>query len=287
MKKIFLCCALALLSFSARAELEVINLQHRSAEDVLPIVRPLLDKDGVASGMHNQLILRTSPHNLAEIKKLLESIDTAPRRLRITVMQNVDDETISRLTEVSGSVGLGRNARLDVPAGADNAGLTAEAGQGANRVRGRIYSTRSLENDRKTQQVQVLEGNRALISVGQSVPVTQRQVVQSPWNTQVVDTTQYRDVASGFYVLPRVNGDRVTLEISAQNDSLAPNTGNPPTTRVQQVNTTVSGRLGEWMVLGDTSRQTADSATTLSTRNISNAHERRNTLLKVEETGNY
>jgi len=29
---------------------------------LLPIVRPLLDKDGVASGMNYQLILRTSPH---------------------------------------------------------------------------------------------------------------------------------------------------------------------------------------------------------------------------------
>ena len=286
MKKIFLCCVLAVLSPQVWAELEVITLQHRSVEDVLPIVRPLLDKDGVASGMNSQLILRTSPRNLAEIRMLLESIDTTPRRLKITVMQNVDNETVSRLTEVSGSVGLGRDARVSVPGGADNAGLTVETGQGANRARARIYSTRSLEDDRKTQQIQVLEGNRALISVGQSVPVMQRQVVQSPWNTQVVDSTQYRDVASGFYVLPRVNGDRVTLEISAQNDTLAPNSGNPPTTRVQQVNTTVSGRLGEWLVLGDTSRQTADNAATLSTRNISNAHERRNTLLKVEEVAN-
>lgn len=286
MKKIFLCCVLVFLSPPVWAELEVITLQHRSAEDVLPIVRPLLDKDGVASGMNSQLILRTSPHNLAEIRMLLESIDTTPRRLKITVMQNVDNETVSRLTEVSGSVGLGRDARVSVRGGADNAGLTVEAGQGANRARARIYSTRSLEDDRKTQQIQVLEGNRALISVGQSVPVMQRQVVQSPWNTQVVDSTQYRDVVSGFYVLPRVNGDRVTLEISAQNDTLAPNSGNPPTTRVQQVNTTVSGRLGEWLVLGDTSRQAADNATTISTRNISNAHERRNTLLKVEEVAN-
>ena len=283
MKKIFLCCVLAFLSSPAWAELEVITLQHRSAEDVLPIVRPLLDKDGVASGMNNQLILRTSPHNLAEIRKLLESVDVTPRRLKITVMQNVDDETVSRLTEVSGSVGLGRDARVSVPGGADNAGLTVEAGQGANRARARIYSTRSLEDDRKTQQIQVLEGNRALISVGQSVPVMQRQVVQSPWNTQVVDSTQYRDVTSGFYVRPRLRGDRVTLEISAQNDALATGSGNQPITRVQQLNTTISGRLGEWMVLGDTSQQASDDGSAISTRSVSDVHERRNVLLKVEE----
>ncbi|MDE2310409.1 MAG: hypothetical protein KGL01_06215 [Betaproteobacteria bacterium] len=283
MKKFVLCCLLIFISPAVWAELEVIPLRHRNVEDVLPIIRPLLDHDGVASGMNNQLILRTSPQNLAEIRKLLESIDTAPRRLRITVLQNVDSDTVRRLTEVSGSVGLGRDARVSVPGGAGAGGLTVEAGQGADRVRGRIVSTRSLEDDKKTQQIQVLEGGRALVSVGQSVPVLQRQVVQSPWNTQVTESTQYQNVTSGFYVRPRLSGDRVTLEISAQNDELAPNSGNPPTARVQQVTTTVSGRLGEWLVLGDILRQTAGEGSTLSSRSASDVRERRDVLLKVEE----
>ncbi|MDP1996739.1 MAG: hypothetical protein Q8J90_06040, partial [Gallionella sp.] len=81
-----------LLFFSAPvwAELEIIALKHRSAEEVLPVIRPLLDKNAVASGMNYQLILRTSPRNLEEIKRLLESIDVAPRRLKITVLQNVE-----------------------------------------------------------------------------------------------------------------------------------------------------------------------------------------------------
>ena len=281
MKKIILCCVLMFISSAAYAELEVITLQHRNVEDVLPIIRPLLDKDGVASGMNNQLILRTSPNNMAEIRKLLESLDTALRRLKITVLQDVDSDTARRFTETSGSVSVGRDARISVPDGADEGGLTVEAGQGRYRARGRIISTRSLENDKKTQQIQVLEGGRALVSVGQSVPVIQRQVIQSPWNTQVTESAQYRDVTSGFYVRPRLIGDRVTLEISAQNDAIAP--GSDTITRVQQLNTTISGRLGEWMVLGDTSQQAADDGSTISTRSVSDVHERRNVLLKVEE----
>lgn len=283
MNKAALCCALTFFSSAACAELEIITLQHRSAEDVLPIVRPLLDQEGVASGMNNQLILRTSPHNLAEIKRLLESIDITPRRLKITVLQNVDSETVRRLTEISGSAGLGRDARISVPGGADNSGLTVEAGQGRDRMRARVFSTRSLEDDRKTQHIQVLEGNRALVSAGQSVPIVQRQVVRSPWNTQVVESTQYRDIVSGFYVLPRVSGDRVTLEISTQNDASAPNSSNQPAARVQQLATTLSGKLGEWLVLGDTSQQAEDNGSAISSRNVSNVHERRNVLLMVEE----
>lgn len=285
MKNILAGLALLLFSAPVWAELEIIALKHRSADEVLPIIRPLLDKDDVASGMNYQLILRTSPHHLEQIKKLLESIDTAPRRLKITVMQNVDSETIARLTEVSGNVGLNREARVAVPGSGNNSGLNVNLGHGQDRLNARVISTRSLEDDRKTQQLQVLEGNRALVRSGQAVPVPQRQVIQHPWGTQVIDSTQYQEVSSGFYVLPRVNGDRVTLEISAQNDALAPNqsTGNFPNMRIQQTSSTVSGRLGEWLAVGGLGQQKDSDDATISTRSTSQVHEQRNVLIKVEE----
>lgn len=283
MSRIILCFTLFVLSFHAHAELEIITLQHRSAEEVLPVIRPLLEKGGVVSGMNNQIILRASRSNIREIRELLPSIDTVPRLLQITVMQNVDGETAQRLIEMSGSVGLGGNARVTVPGNADNTGVTVEAGRGADRVRARVLSTRSLQDDHSTQKVQVMEGGRALINVGQSVPIQQRQVVQTPWGVQVTDSAQYRDVTSGFYVRPVLNGERVTLEITAQNDSLVQGQGTPPVARIQQVNTTLSGRLGEWLMLGDSSRQAADDGTTISTRSVSDVNERRNVLLKVDE----
>lgn len=283
MNKIVLCCALAFFPTVAWAELEVITLQHRSAEDVLPVVRPLLDKDGVASGMNSQLILRTSPHNLAEIKKLLEGIDIVPRRLRVTVMQDVDRETARRLIGISGEASLGHDVRIAVQDGMDAGGVKIEAGRDAGRIRARVLSTRALESDRNIQQIQVLEGGRAWVSAGKSAPVTQRQVVRSPWGTQVTESMQYRDVVSGFYVLPRISGNQVTLEISVQNDALAPDGGNQSAARVQQMATTVSGRLGEWLVLGDISQRAADDGAAISTRNVLDMHERRNVLLRVEE----
>lgn len=273
-----------MLLFSAPvfAELEIIALKHRSAEEVLPVIRPLLGKEDVASGMNYQLILRTSPHNIEQIKRLLESIDVAPRSLKITVMQNVDSETVARLTEVSGNVGLNREARVTVPGSGNNSGLNVEAGQGRDRLKAHVVSTRSLEDDRKTQQLQVLEGNRALVRSGQSVAVPQRQVIQNQWGTRVIDSTQYQEVGSGFYVLPRVNGNRVTLEISAQNDSLAPGSGDP-TIRVQQTSSAVSGRLGEWLEIGGLGQQKNNDDATISTRSASRMREQRSVLIKVEE----
>lgn len=274
MKRLLMLLLAGLLTTAACAnELEIINLKHRNAEELIPIIRPLLDKDEMVSGMNYQLIVRASPRNIAQIKRLLEGIDTLPRRLKITVMQNVDSDTVARLTELSGSVDVG-NARISVPGSTGRDGLNA-----------RIISTRSLEDDKKTQQLQVLEGNRALVKSGQSVPVPQRQVVQNAWGTQVIETTQYRDVSSGFYVLPRIHGDTVTLEISAQNDSLAPNqnTGNYPVTRIQNTSSIVSGRLGEWINVGGGGQQSSTDNSTITTRSTSRLNEERNVLIKVEE----
>ena len=273
-------------------ELEIINLKHRSAEELLPIIRPFLDSDEMVSGMNYQLILRASPRNIEQIKRLLDSIDTRPRRLKVTVMQDVDSDTAASMTEMSGSIGVGRNARIAVP-GQGNGGVYAgggsvSVGQGQDAVNARIISTRTLENDHKTQQLQVMEGNRALVRTGQTVSVPQRQVIQGAWGTQVIDTTQYRDVSSGFYVLPRVNGDQVTLEISTQNDSLAPNpnqnTGSGyPVTRIQNTSSTVSGHLGEWINVGGLGQQGNVDHSTLTSRSSSQINEQRNVLIKVDE----
>lgn len=285
MKDLFCWVWLALLlpTVTAAGELEIINLRHRSAEDVLPVIRPLLEKGDVASGMNYQLILRTSPQNLEQVRKLLESIDVAPRRLKITVLQNADSETVARLTGVSGNIGLSREARVAVPDSGGGSGLNVELGQGQDRLKARVSSTRALEDERNTQQLQVLEGNRALVRGGQSVPVPQRQVIQDQWGTRVIDSVQYQEIGSGFYVLPRVNGDRVTLEISTQNDALVPDGSAYPVMRVQQASSTLSGRLGEWLEVGGLGQQKDNDNSTLSTRGTSQIREQRNVLIKVEE----
>jgi len=276
MKKILVCLLLFPLSALA-AELEVISLKHRSAEELLPIVRPLLDRDGIASGMDYQLILRTSPRNFAEIRKLLTSLDIAPRRLRITVMQDVDRDTVARLTSVSGSIG--RNPRIALPD--SGGGASVEIGQGRDRLKANVISTRTLEEGRNTQQLQVIEGNRALVRTGQSMPVPQRQVSQHPWGTQVIDTTEYREVERGFYVLPRVNGDRVTLEIGAQNDASV--RGDPQAVNTQQASSTLSGKLGEWIELGGIGQRENMDDGTISSRSAARKREQRSVLIRVEE----
>lgn len=273
MKNLLILLMMFMMAQAWASELEIIDLKHRSAEELIPVVRPLLNQDEMVSGMNYQLILRASPRNIAQIKRLLESIDTVQRRLKISVMQDVDSETVARLMEVSGRIG---GVRITSPRVADTGGVSVAQG------RVNIISTRSLEDDKKTQQLQVLEGSRAFVKSGQSVPVAQRQLVQTPWGAQVVETTQYKDVASGFYVLPRLNGDNVTVEISTQNDAVAPNQAGYPVTRIQNTSSVVSGPLGTWLDIGGLNQQNNTDSSAIGQRGTTQSREQRTVLIKVE-----
>lgn len=264
-------------------ELEIISLKHRSADEVLPIIRPLLDAGDVANGMDYQLILRTSPRNLVQIKQLLNSLDTAPRRLRISVIQDVDRETLARMAELSGSVGIGNAGRITAPGTGNQSGLNVHMQQGNDRLNARIDSRDVQDKNHQTQQLQVIEGGQAFVRVGQAVPVPQRQVIQRPWGTEVIDQTQYQEVSSGFYVRPRLRGDNVTLEINTQNDAVEMTRGRYPQANVQHATTTLSGHLGEWLEMAGVSQQQDTRDSTLTGRSNSQSSEQRNIFIKVEE----
>jgi type II secretory pathway component GspD/PulD (secretin) len=85
MRRFFLLLWLFVSVAFAQGTLEVISLRHRTADQVIPVLRPLLEPGGVLSGQYNQLIVRTSPGNLAQIRAVLDSIDQPARRLTISV----------------------------------------------------------------------------------------------------------------------------------------------------------------------------------------------------------
>jgi type II secretory pathway component GspD/PulD (secretin) len=264
--------------------LEVIQLKYRTADQVIPILQPLLNRQGTISGMQNNLIVRTTPQNLAEIRRILETIDAMPRRLMITVRQDADVNRSLDAAGVSGTISTG-NARVVVPGSGGDRGGNAEIRRGDDNLRARVLSTQSLDNDRNTQQVQVLEGNSAFINAGQSIPVPSRSVVRTMVNgrlvEQVVDNVQYRDAVTGFYVLPRLSGDRVTLEVSPQRDTLG-NQG-PGSVNIQRASTTVSGQLGEWIELGGIVSGGSSEERANISRTVRVGGDNRRILVRVDE----
>jgi hypothetical protein len=239
MKRLALLLFLALSApGAARAdEVEVVQLKYRTAEQVIPTLRPLLEPGGGLSGMHSTVVIRASRANIAQLKQVVASLDTMPRRLVISVRQDAGGTFERRGAGVSGIV-----------AGGDARGGANEPPRPQSGVTVGVHDSRGAIDDRMTSQVQALEGSPAYISTGQSVPVQGTVVTRTPGGSVVQSTTTYQDVASGFYVTPRVSGDRVFLEIAPQRAT--PGQQGPGSASYQQIVTTASGRLGEWFQLG-------------------------------------
>ena len=272
-------------ALSQTTVLEVIPLRYRTAQEVIPIIQPMLGRDGSVSGLQSQLIIRTTPSNLEEVRRILASIDTAPRQLVITVKQDADIDRSRSTAEVSGSVG-GEHGRVTIPPSSrDPRGGNVVLRDGDDRLRAHVVESRGIESDRNTQSVRVLEGREAFVRIGQSVPVRERQVrrvvVGGQVVEQVVEGTQYRDVTTGFYVLPRMAGDRVTLDVRPQRETLSDQVRGG--VNVQSVVTTVSARLGEWMEIGGIGQDASGQQTVILGRTTTVMRDNRRVLVKVDE----
>ncbi len=267
-------------AFAQQSVLEVIDLKYRSADQIVPVLKPLLAPGGTISSLQNQIILRTTPQNMAELRKVLAAVDVRPRRLVISVRQEAVGTGLDSEAEVSGSIGTG-DVRATVPGSRKQQGSNVEIKGSGNKASARVLSTQSSANDRGVQSVQVLEGNEALIRVGQSIPIRSESIIQTPQGAQVSQSVQYRDADAGFRVRPRVNGDNVTMEISSRRDALSE--PNSQTFSIQRVDTVVTARLGEWIEIGaiDQSRTRSENGTI--SRRTGTATDDRKIFLKVEE----
>ncbi|MGE5470269.1 MAG: hypothetical protein ACM3X0_05670 [Bacteroidota bacterium] len=241
--------------------MEIIELKSKTVDQVLPALLPLVEPGGTLSGADNQLFLRASPKNRADIKRALAAIDTPARRLIIHIAQNRQAESAARGAEASGQVVLGSTRRSGGEA--------------------KVWDTRSVRGDSAGQMVQTVDGGRAFIQVGRSLALPMRQTMIGPGGAVINETVVFRDVGNGFYAVPHVNGQRVTLEISQQAESVdAYGRGSINT---QRLATTVAGRLGEWIELGGGGRQ-ANSQQGGTTYSTSDARDNHSVWLMVEET---
>jgi hypothetical protein len=100
--------------------------------------------------MNDKIFLRASARNQAEIRDLVAALDTAPRRLMISVRQEGADSGAQSGAGVSGRVVTG-------------SGGTSVSG------RGHLYQSDSSSRRDISQQVQTIDGGRAAIMVGQSL----------------------------------------------------------------------------------------------------------------------
>ena len=281
----------------AADEIHVIALKHRTAQELIPVIRPLLGPTDAVSAIDYRLLVRTSPKRLAEVERVVQQLDIARRNLTLTVRQGSQAENRGTSQGLSGEVDVGRDARVTLPrstsddsrdggvratpgAVAGDRGAVIEHQSGDARLRYQTRAERGSAGDNRTQTLRVQDGKPAYIRLGQSVPHVKRIIALSGRQPAVARGVEYQNVVTGFEVLPRIQGERVQLDITPRLSSLADPTSG--LANFQELRTTVNVRLGEWIDLGGISgagenvrRAIVESATAGST-------EQRSVWLKVE-----
>jgi len=248
-----------LLSGIAQADsIETIQLQNRPAAEVIPIIQPMLDAGGSVTGHGFQLFLRSSEQNLAQIRKLVEKLDTKARQLLISVFQGSDRDL--RALAMSGGFHY-QDDNTDITIGAGgrpSRGADVSYSTRGAAISGSTLSTRGRLSDNPIHQLRVSEGSAGYIETGASIPYFSGSTWLGMHRPVVEGGVEFKDVTTGFYVLPRVHGLQVTVEISPHKDALSHSRSG--TIDTQRASTRVTGPLGEWIPIGGVTDQTRRSS---------------------------
>jgi len=219
------CIALVLLwllplAAGAASVLKTIPLKNRMADEVAAIIRPLApDVAVVASG--GEILLRGEEAQVNDLAQAVARLDVAQKRLRISVRQGGDGVVEREGAELRGS---------------------------AAQPQPRVFATRDREQPELNQQVQAVEGVWARVVLGRAIPVVEQSITAGPQGSVVRQGTEYKEVNSGFEILPRVMGQNVVVEVRAFHGGTARENGG--VLERSQVQSTVQGPLGAWLDVG-------------------------------------
>ena len=232
----FLFAMLFSVTAMAATEFKIITLQHRFADELLPIIQPLAGEDGVVTGMQNQLIIRTSPENMAEIEQVIASMDVARSNLKITVNRQNNLDSTQHGVDVSGRKRIG-NAAIST---------NRYPRQARDGVQIDIQNNSSTTKQNSQQFINVVDGEFAFIQVGQSVPFTQEWRTFTHRYTHIKRTTEFIEVSTGFAVRPRSIGGHIELDITPRIAQL----NQQGFIDFEALRTVVRVNKGEWFDLG-------------------------------------
>jgi len=112
--------------------------------------------------------------------------------------------------------------------------------------------------------------------------VPSRTVRRTDNGVLIQDTAVERDISSGFYVTPRVNGDTVMLDISTQRDTPATRLG-AGAAHINLTVTSVSGRPGKWIEFSGINQSSGIEGGGTLSRSSSSGSMNQRVYLRVDE----
>lgn len=232
---------------AAETEIRVITLQHRLPDELIPVLQPLLGSGESITGHDTKLIVKASPATLAQIARALAEIDIARRNLRIQIQVGNSSQSLRQDLGASGQFQNGAT-RIIVTDGEHRDGNVSARDARGNRLD--VHAERRITTRRDTtdQTLVVMDGGRASLRIGESIPQVQPFLALVGDRLTVAAGLQYYDVTTGFEAQPRVIGRHVQLRV---NPRLAFRSDRGmQTVDFTELQTEVTIPLGEWFDLG-------------------------------------
>ncbi len=286
MKQLYLLlCLLTLLASPVQAEsINTIQLQNRPAVEIIPIIEPMLGPNDSVTGKDYQLFLRASPETLAQIKEMIGSLDIAAKLLLISVFQG-DDRDLRALS-IDGSVktesnestvGIdSRRNKQGAQSGGDVSYGTRNSSSGDT-----TFSTRGRLKDNPIHQLRVTDGTEGYIETGEQIPYFSARYGgygRGPRDHE--RGVEFKDVTTGFYVLPRTHGNNVTMHVSPFKQTKSESQGGNIDSK--RARTTITGSIGEWLPVGGTTEQTQRERRSNSTYNTTQSRNNESIWIKAD-----
>jgi len=274
--------SLGLLLSVVRADsIATIQLHNRPAEDLIPVIKPMLGSTDSITGQGFQLFVRTTPENLAQVKQMISKLDVAAKQLQISVFQGNDRDL--RALSMEGSARY-QDSNTDIRIGSTgntSRGADVHLGTRGGSATSHTLSTRGRLTDNPIHTLRVTEGTRGYIETGESIPYFS---AGGGWfnghRGLIGGDVAYKEVTTGFYVLPRVNGEQVILDVSPFKQSQSKTRGGDINTR--SARTQITGKLGQWLAIGGTTEQVQRSSGGTGTSHATQSRNNERIWIKAE-----
>ena len=273
MKKLIALLILALLSpaLLASESIHYFDLKNRPADEVIPLIRPLLHNTEAMSGDGYQIFIKAPANRIEEIKNLISAVDRASKNFRISVTSDeyaaINENNINASIQIESGdakVNVGKYHRKDP-------GVTVN------------IDTRNTENKSdKTQFVQVQEGKPAYISKENLRITPIYSYVQRPNGNFLIEHNRLSPSRQdGFYVVAR-SADNKSANISIQSTSSGSRTYQGYGQEQTYVDTTLRVRLGEWFEIGGNTESRNSESKGVLHRTKKNEERYNKIFLKIE-----
>lgn len=233
MKMFWSICFICLALPAFADQIRTIQLQHRLAAEILPMIEPMIDNYTTINGHDNLLIIKSSSQSFNEIEQLVKQLDSRVQSLTVTVLrtqQQINDERFSN-DQLNIDLENPKNSSLEI-----------------NR-----WSTKNSRERDQQYQARGIAGQPIDIQMGRAVADNQQQLIFYPHGgIAVQESTLYIQLDNGFQARVNILGNQqARVDIFPLFSEMHRN-GDITSTSLL---TTVNGPVNQWILIGQIGEQ--------------------------------